>query len=77
MVKQNKHNYPFWLEDEDYEKAKGQLKLQLNGVLEPFNFYGLGLYIPEAIKQIVELCEQFGKRVRGRDVPIKTKRGKK
>ena len=53
-----------------YDKAKGQLKLQLNGVFEPFNCYGLGAYIPEAIEQVVLLAEQFGQRVRGDDIPI-------
>ena len=55
---------------EDYDKAKGQLRLQLNGVFEPFNCYGLGAYIPEAIEQVVLLAEQFGQRVRGDDIPI-------
>ena len=54
----------------EYDKARGQLKLQLNGVFEPFNCYGLGAFIPEAIEQAVMLAEQFGQRVRGKDMPI-------
>ena len=58
----------------DYQKAKGQLRLQLHGVFEPFNCYGLQAYIPEAVEQAVYLCEQFGKRIRGKDVPIRLRR---
>ena len=62
-------NYPK-IPQSDYDKAKGQLRLQLHGVFEPFNCYGLQAYIPEAVEQVVHLCEQFGKRVRGVDAPI-------
>jgi len=58
------------ISQDDYEKAKGQLRLQLGEVLSVFMMYGLQEYIPGAIIEIVELCEQFGKRVRGADVPI-------
>lgn len=60
----------FWLSDEEYKKAIGQFRLQLNGVFEPFNMYGMDIYIPAAKEQIVELAEAFGKRVRGKDKPI-------
>lgn len=65
-----------WIPEEEYKKAKGQLRLQLSGVFEPFNLYGMGIYIPGAIDEVIELVEQFGKRIRGKDVPIILKRNK-
>ena len=62
-----------WLSDEDYAKAVGQFRIQLNGVFEPFNIYGLDVYIPGAIKEVVRLAEDFGLRVRGQDKPISLK----
>jgi len=58
---------------EEYNKAKGQLRLQLNDVLNIFAMYGMQDYIPGAIDEIIELAEAFGKRVRGKDIPIKLK----
>lgn len=55
----------------EYDKAKGQLRLQLNGVLKPFNMYGLGIFIPGAIDECVHLAEQFAMRIRGKDIPIR------
>lgn len=54
-----------------YDKAKGQLRLQLNGVFRPFRIYGMGEFIPSAIDECVHLAEQFAIRVRGADKPIK------
>lgn len=59
---------------EQYDKAIGQLKLQLNDVFSPFRIYGLDILIPGAIEEIMELAEKFGQRVRGKDIPIKLKR---
>jgi hypothetical protein len=59
--------------EEQYQKAKGQLKLQLNDVLSIFAMYGMQEYIPAAIEEITELTEQFAMRVRGKDIPIKLK----
>ena len=58
----------------DYDKAKGQMKLQLNDVFSPFMLYGLNILIPGAIEEVMELAEQFGQRVRGKDIPIKLKK---
>lgn len=52
------------------QKAIGQFKLQLNGVLSPFNQYGLSVYISPAIKEIVDLALQLHKRLSGEDIPI-------
>lgn len=69
-------DYPdiHWLEQRDFDKAVGQLRLQLNGVLEPFQLYGQGDYIPGAISGIVDLAIDFSLRVRGVDKPIQYRR---
>ena len=59
-----------YLSNEEYAKAVGTLRLQFNGLFEPFNCYGLGVFIPGAITEAVKLCEDFGLRVRGIDKPI-------
>jgi len=41
------------------EKIIGQFKLQLNPVFEPFNLYGLQVFIPEAVKAIANLALQM------------------
>lgn len=60
----------YWLPDEEYEKAVGQLRLNLNGVFECFKCYGLDVFIPGAITEAVKLAEDFGLRVRGVEQPI-------
>ena len=49
----------------DEEKAIGLLRLRLNGVMSPFDAYGMGIQIPEAIAQIVKLAEQFCEDMKG------------
>ena len=58
------------LDDEDYTKAVGQLKLAVGAVLSVFNMYGMNVYIAGAQKEIVQLAEDFGQRLRGVDKPI-------
>ena len=36
------------------EKSEGHVKLALNGILSVFDIHGLGVFIPEAINQIIE-----------------------
>ncbi len=60
---------PF-MNEEEKAKAVGQFKLQLNGALEPFNLYGLGLEIPYAKEIITELALQLHKRLSGIDHPV-------
>ena len=43
------------LTETEKEKKVGQLKLQFNGVLEPFNIHGLGIYLPEVKEHLAEL----------------------
>ena len=65
--------------DEEYDKAVGQLRGQILGVFGfmrvgtgiPVRYWhGLGDGVPGAIDELVDLAEQFGMRVRGRDTPI-------
>ena len=58
------------LDEEDYTKAVGQLKLAVGAVLSVFNMYGMDVYIAGAQKEIVQLAEDFGQRLRGVDKPI-------
>ena len=59
-----------WLTEEEYKKAEGQLRLQLNGVFGPFNQYGLHIFVPGAIDEVVKLAQSFSLRTRGVDKPI-------
>ncbi len=63
-----------WLSDEEYRKAEGQLRLQLNGVFEPFKMYGLDILVPGAIDETVKLAQDFSLRTRGVDKPIDLQR---
>jgi len=56
------------------EKALGQFRLKLNGVLTPFNSYGLGVFIPPAIEEIAKLALQLHERLNGHGVPIGVKK---
>ena len=64
----------YWLPEPDYRKAVGQLRLQILAALSYSDIYGLGIFIPGATDEIVEVCEQFSKRTRGADVPIRAKK---
>ena len=58
------------ISDNEYAKAKGQLRLALNDVFSCFNTLGMGIFIPGAIEETIELAEKFGMRVRKKDVAI-------
>lgn len=64
-----------WLEKADWDKATGQLRLQVGEILSVFNIYGLHDLIPGALEEIIEVAFDFSKRVRGeKDQPIRVKR---
>ena len=54
----------------DKNKAIRQFKLQLNGVMSPFNLYGLTVHITPAIEAITILALQLHERLNGKDIPI-------
>ena len=60
--------------EDAYRKAVGQFRLALNDVFKPFNCYGLHIFIPGAIDEIIELTEKFGMRVRKKDIAISVER---
>lgn len=70
MPKQEPISNIHWLSDEEYAKAVGQLRLNLNGVFDCFRCYGLDVFIPGAVAEAVRLAEDFGLRVRGIDQAI-------
>jgi len=64
-----------WLSQEEFDKATGQLRLQIAEILSVFNIYGLHDLIPGAVEEIIEVAFDFSKRVRGeKDQPIRVKK---
>ena len=59
-----------WLPEEEYERAVGQVRLQLNEIMRPLMLYGQAPYVYQAINEIIKITEDFGLRVRGIDHPI-------
>ena len=54
----------------DYDKALGQFRLQLGGIMNCFRCYGMNEDVTSASEEIIKLAELFAMRVRGEDVPI-------
>ena len=64
-----------WLSQEEFDKATGQLRLQVGEILSVFDIYGLAPLIPGAVEEIIEVAFDFSKRVRGeKDQPIRVKK---
>jgi len=61
------------IEEEKYRKALGQFRLGLNSIMSCFRVYGMSGDVDEATEEIIKLTEQFGMRVRGKDVPIQVR----
>jgi len=63
-----------WLEQQDFDKAIGQWRLQAGEILNVFNMYDLGVFIKGAILELEEITIDFSKRCRGeKDQPIRVK----
>ena len=63
-----------WLDEQSFQKAKGQLRLQVGEILSVFNMYGMADYIPGAIEEILEVADDYSKRLRGEaNQPIRVK----
>ncbi len=56
-------------EDEEWEKAIGQFRLNLNGVMSPLRLYGQGHYVDTAIDEIESLAMQLHEKLSGIDRP--------
>ena len=54
----------------DEAKCIGQFKLQLNGTMQPFHFYGMDVHIPSAIEEITKLALKLHRRLNGEQIPI-------
>ncbi len=72
-------NKVHWLTEEEYAKAKTQLRMQMTGIFDfmkvddklPVRYmYGLGDFVQGAIEECISLTEDFGLRVRGIDKAI-------
>lgn len=64
-----------WLEEEDWNKLVGQFRLHVGETLSCFDGYGMGVFIPGAVEEIVELMIDATQKARGADKPYnKTKR---
>ncbi len=61
------------ISQEQYAKAIGQFRLQLNGIMNNFRCYGLQDDVDGAMDEIVKLAELFSMRVRGKDIPIEVR----
>ena len=70
----NKSQYSHWLTDDEYQKAIQSTRFELREIMIPLEMYGQKPYVDGAIEEIIQLVEQFGKKIRGRDVPLKIKR---
>lgn len=65
----------YWLDEQSFQKAKGQLRLQVGEILSVFNIYGLDTLVPGAIEEILEVADDYSKRLRGEaDQPIRIKK---
>uniref|UniRef100_A0A6M3LC78 Uncharacterized protein n=1 Tax=viral metagenome TaxID=1070528 RepID=A0A6M3LC78_9ZZZZ len=58
------------INQEIYDKAIGQFRLQLGAIMNCFRCYGLQEDVDGAMVEIVKLAEQFAMRVRGKDISI-------
>jgi hypothetical protein len=56
--------------DDKRAHAIGQFRLQLNGVFEPFTFYGQDIYIHQAKIEVEKMALALHDRLNGKDVPI-------
>jgi len=64
MPEDNDYAFP-WLDDEHFAKARGQLSMKVNALLNVFDCYGMGIYITPIADQIIDLAIDFSMRVRG------------
>ena len=56
-------------EEEDWDKAVGQFKMNLNEVMRPLRLYGQGHYVDSATEEIVSLAIQLHLKLYGVDMP--------
>lgn len=57
-------------EEEQWDKIFGQYRLTLNGIMNPLRKYGQGIYVDEAIAELVNLSIQLHHRLSGVEEPF-------
>ena len=57
------------MEDEEWDKAIGQYRLKLNGLMQPLRKYGQEQYVDQAIDELVHMGILLHYRLSGEDVP--------
>ena len=62
-----------WLPDEKYNKGKFLLQGAITEIMNPLRMYGQDEYVTQAITELVNLAEDWGVYVRGKDKPISAK----
>jgi len=45
------------------QKARGLLRLKLNGIFSPFKFYGLDVLIPGAVEETMQAVEEYEREI--------------
>ena len=58
------------ISDDAYAKLCFQAKGQLNAIMNTFDCYGMGMYIPPAVVEQMMVLENFGMIIRGKEIPI-------
>jgi len=56
--------------EDAYRKLLFQARGQFGALLNVFDCYGMGLYIPQTTEECMQIMENFGQAVRGDDAPI-------
>lgn len=56
-------------EEEEFDKAVGQFRLNLNGIMNPLRMYGQGHYVDTVKEEIVSLAIQLHLKLYGVDIP--------
>jgi len=58
------------MSEDDYKKLMFQVRGQYIAILNVFRCYGLNPHVDQAIEECVKVTENFGMKVRGKDIPI-------
>jgi hypothetical protein len=66
IIKEEEHEYIFpWLEDELYQEYIGEFKRKVGQLMGVFNCYGLDVFFPGFLNQVVHAAEDLCMKIRG------------
>jgi len=65
----NKYTYQR-LSDDRYSKLMFNVRTQVSAILNKHRVYGMDTYVDVSEKQFMQLIENFGMAVRGKEIPI-------